>query len=179
MTVIAEPVGRNTLRRLASKIRALSGNGDEIYFQIVSFVEHKMPFLFPGFYHEIVPLDYFPSNIHAETEVEKRVIRIREDVYDGAISGVGRDRMTLAHEIGHYALLVAKGLKLYRSFEGAKIEAFRDPEWQAKAFAGELLCPYDMIKDMSPHQISKACGVSLEAAECHHRIRNSTVRRLL
>jgi len=177
MTLIAEPIKRVTLRALALKIRELSDNSDELYFQIVRFMEHKMPLLFPGFHHEIMPMDYFPSNIHAETDIEKRVIRIREDVYNGAICRVGRDRMTIAHEVGHYILLVAKGLKLYRSFAGAKIEAFRDPEWQAKAFAGELLCPFNLIKGMAPPQIALACGVSEDAARLHYNLRNPTNRR--
>ena len=179
MTVIAEPIQRITLRALATKLRELSKYGDVLLFPIVQFIEHKMPLLFPSFHLEIMPKTYFPPNIHGETEIKDRVIRIREDVYHGAIRGMGRDRMTLAHEVGHYILLVAKGLKLYRSFEGATIEAFRDPEWQAKALAGELLCPFHLIKGMAAPQIVLACGVSDEAAQYHFKLRNPTARRFL
>jgi Zn-dependent peptidase ImmA (M78 family) len=136
-----------------------------------------MPLLFAGFHHEIMPKSYFPPDIHGETEIKEQVIRIREDVYHGAIRGMGRDRMTVAHEVGHYILLVAQGLKLYRSFTVSKIEAFRDPEWQAKALAGEILCPYHLIGGMAAPQIALACGVSDEAAGYHFKLRNPTTRR--
>jgi len=177
MVVFAEPIQRVTLRALASKIRELSGNSDKLYFPIVQFVEHKMPLFFSDFHLEIMPKSYFPSKVHGETAIKERVIRIREDVYNGAINEVGRDRMTMAHEVGHYILLVAKGLKLYRNFEGAEIKAFRDPEWQAKAFAGELLCPFHLIKGMAAPQIALACGVSDEAAQYHFNLRNPSARR--
>jgi hypothetical protein len=136
MVISAEPVSRSKLRAIAKVVRELSGYKNELYFPIIPFMEYKMHLLFSGFHHEIMPKSYFPPAIHGETAVEEQVIRIREDVYLGAIGGMGRDRMTIAHEVGHYILLVAKGLKLYRSFAESKIEAFRDPEWQAKALAG-------------------------------------------
>jgi hypothetical protein len=129
MVIIAEPVQRSKLRAIAKVVRELSGHKDELYFPIIQFMEHKMPLLFAGFHHEIMPKSYFPPDIHGETEIKEQVIRIREDIYHRAIRGMGRDRMTVAHEVGHYILLVAQGLKLYRSFTGSKIEAFRDPEW--------------------------------------------------
>jgi len=172
MVYIAEPIQRNKLRALANLLREHSGHKDELYFPIVQFVEHKMPRLFPDFNLEIVPKSHFPKNTHGETSIDERVIRIREDIYLGAITGEGRDRMTLAHEVGHYTLLVAKGLKLYRSFDEAQFEAFRDPEWQAKALAGELLCPYHLIGNMAPQQIALACGVSDSAAQYHFKLKN-------
>jgi Zn-dependent peptidase ImmA (M78 family) len=177
MVVIAEPIQRSMLRALATKLREMSKYGDVLLFPIVQFIEHKMPLMFPDFHLEVMPKSYFPPKVHGETAIRERVIRIREDVYNGAISGLGRDRMTMAHEAGHYILLVAKGLKLYRSFEGAEIKAFRDPEWQAKAFAGELLCPFHLIKGMAAPQIALACGVSDEAAQYHFNLRNPTTRR--
>jgi Zn-dependent peptidase ImmA (M78 family) len=177
MTLIAEPLQRIRLRAIATKLRELSGSNDKLYFPIVQFIEHIMPCFFLGFHLEVMPIDYFPPNIHAETEIKEKVIRIREDVYHGAIRGFGRDRMTLAHEVGHYILLVAKGLKLYRSFKETDIEAFRDPEWQAKALAGELLCPFHLIKGMAAPQIALACGVSDMAAQYHFNLRNPIARR--
>ena len=179
VTVFAEPTQRITLRAIADKIREKSGYKDKLYFPIVEFVEHKMPKLFSGFHLEIKEKSFFPQNIHGDTVIEDQSIRIREDIYLGAINGLGRDRMTMAHEVGHYILLVAKGFRFYRSFDfdGAKIEAFRDPEWQAKALAGELLCPFHLIKGMAASQIASACGVSDEAAQYHFNLRNSSGRR--
>ena len=39
-----------------------------------------------------------------------------------------------------------------------------DPEWQANAFAGELLAPFQYIKHMDIFDISTQYGVSIEAA---------------
>lgn len=92
-------------------------------------------------------------------------IRIREDVYDGALADCGRDRMTIAHEIAHYILLVVCGVKFARSFDGASIPTYQDSEWQAKALAGEVMCAAHLISAMNPTQIVEECGVSLDAAE--------------
>jgi hypothetical protein len=177
MVIIAEPIQRVKLQKIANVVREWAECKNELYFPIMPFLEHKMPLLFSGFHHEVMPKSYFPPDTHGETSVEERLIRIREDVYLGAIQGMGRDRMTVAHEVGHYILLVAKGLKLYRSFAETKIEAFRDPEWQAKAFAGELLCPYHLIGGMAAPQIALACGVSDDAAGYHFKLKNPTIRR--
>lgn len=179
MVVIAEPIQRIKLRALANMLREHSGHKDELYFPIISFVEHKMPRLFPDFNLEIIRKIDFPSDIHGYTAIDERAIRIREDIYHGAILGGGRDRMTIAHEVGHYVLLVAKGYKFYRNFEETQVEAFRDPEWQAKALAGELLCPYNLIGNMTPQQIALACGVSNEAAQYHFELRNNIKRRFI
>lgn len=177
MDLIAEPVSRMQLRRLATLIRQKAGQRDTLYFPAMELLERKMPLWFRGFSFEIMPKSYFPPDIHAETDIEHKVILIREDVYLGAVNGNGRDRMTIIHEIAHYILLVVNGIKLYRNFSGAKPEAFRDPEWQAKALAGELLCPYHLIGGMAASQIALACGVSDEAAEYHFMLRHPTIRR--
>jgi len=177
MDLIAEPVNRVQLRRLATLIRQKAGYRDTLYFPVMELLEEKMPLWFRGFSFEIMPKSYFPPNIHAETDIEHKVILIREDVYLGAINDNGRDRMTIIHEIAHYILLIVNGIKLQRNFSGAKPKAFRDPEWQAKALAGELLCPYHLIGSMAAPQIAKACGVSDMAAQYHFELKNLSMRR--
>mgnify|MGYP000952505712 FL=1 len=44
-----------------------------------------------------------------------------------------------------------------------------DPEWQANAFAGELMAPYDLVKNMSVEEISEKCGMSMTAASIQYR----------
>jgi len=178
MDLIAEPVSRIQLRRLATLIRKKAGYKDTLYFPVMELLERKMPLWFRGFSFEIMPKSYFPPNIHAETDIERKVILIREDVYLGAINKIGRDRMTIIHEIAHYILLVVNGIKLHRNFSGAKPKAFRDPEWQAKALAGELLCPYHLIGGMSTTQIASTCGVSDDAAQYHFNLRNSIAKEV-
>ena len=89
--------------------------------------------------------------------------------YDGACNGEGRDRMTIAHEIGHYFTLCFCGFKLERNFGGGKIITFRDPEWQAKCFAGELMVPAHRVKGMTVDKIAEKCGVSFAAASVQHK----------
>jgi len=176
MDLIAEPISRMQLRRLANLIRLKAGYGDTLYFPVMELLERKMPLWFRGFSFEIKPKSYFAPNIHAETDIKHKVILIREDVYIGAINGIGRDRMTIIHEIAHYILLIVNGIKLYRNFSEEKPKAFCDPEWQAKALAGELLCPFHLIGGMATQQIAEACGVSDEAAGYHFKLRNPTMR---
>jgi len=73
---------------------------------------------------------------HGLTLLDDKEMWLREDVYDGACSGQGRDRMTAAHELGH--VLLHGRVTLARRLS-QEIRPFEDPEWQAKCFAGELL----------------------------------------
>lgn len=107
----------------------------------------------------------FPTNVHADTDVIHHHIRIKESVYDGAINGNGRDRMTIAHEIGHYLTLCFYGFKFQRNFKKEKIPAYKSPEWQAKCFAGELLVDYELMKNKTIAEIEELCGVSHAAAQ--------------
>ena len=164
MKYIAEPLNRKQLRQLAYDIRKILGYEDVLRFPIIWFLENVMPVMFGATYH-IADYAEMEATKHGETDVVNRCISIREDVYYGAVEGSGRDRMTVAHESGHYILFVACGVKFARTFDKSKeVPTFQDPEWQAKAFAGELLCPAHLIKNMSAEQIVDKCGVSLDAA---------------
>lgn len=72
--------------------------------------------------------------------------------------------MTVMHEIAHYLLLVICGVKFERNFENTDVITYKDPEWQAKALAGEIMCPHELIKALSADEIAEKCGVSLLAA---------------
>ena len=66
--------------------------------------------------------------------------------YAGVLDGSPRARFTTAHECGHAVLhfsqlkskLTDGGMRLYRRSE---LPAYRDPEWQANAFAAAILMP--------------------------------------
>ncbi len=79
---------------------------------------------------------------YAGVNVVDKTIYIREDTYNGACDGNGRDRFTIAHELGHI-FLHPKGINLARNDKKGVI--YCDPEWQANTFARELLCPLDGI----------------------------------
>ena len=108
------------------------------------------------------------GNNHGLTNPDTGKVMIREDVYDRACRGKGRDRMTIAHELGHFLMHDGIVLGLARANEREKVPPYQDPEWQATAFAAEFLMDSDIIKNMSPDEIEKECGVSYEAA-CYQR----------
>ncbi|GHU74107.1 hypothetical protein FACS1894188_01370 [Clostridia bacterium] len=164
MTYVSQSLSRKQLRSTALYIRKCVGLENELYFPIVAFLELVMPKIYDKFYYEIVPVEEMPANKHAETDVVNHCIRIREDVYNGAVNGNGRDRMTIAHEIAHYILIVVCGVKFARIFGDSPI-TYQDPEWQAKALAGEILCPAHLIKDMDIYDVASGCEVSFQAAE--------------
>ena len=164
MTYIAEPIQRAELRSLAKAIRKIFQIEDRLYIPVITILEKVMPLLFHNFSYEYVPKEEFPNKKHGETDIVNHIIRIREDVYYGAINGNGRDRMTVMHEISHYLLLVICGIKFERNFEDSDVITYKDPEWQAKALAGEIMCPHDIITSLSPDEIAEKCGISLQAA---------------
>lgn len=134
-----------------------------MYFPVIPFLENILPILVPDFQLEILPEEEM-GNKHGETYPSKNLIRIREDVYLRAVQGMGRDRLTVAHEIGHLFEHEDDAIALCRLAPGEKLKPFEDPEWQANAFGGELLAPSYLIEGMSVVEVSQKCGVSLSAA---------------
>jgi Zn-dependent peptidase ImmA (M78 family) len=130
----------------------------------VPFLENVLPILIPDFQLEIVPMEEM-GNKHGETYPSKNLIRIREDVYLRAIEGEGRDRLTIAHEIGHLFLHEDDSIALCRLATNEKLKPYEDPEWQADAFGGELLASSYLIAGMDAMSVSQKCGVSMAAAQ--------------
>ena len=137
---------------------------NELYFPIVEVLEmlHKFD---EEAHFEVVEADELEENEHAVTDIITKTIKIRSDVYEGACNGVGRDRMTIAHEFAHFITLCVCGFRLARSFGDVDIPPYRDPEWQAKCLAGELMIDSDLVKGMSSSEVSEKCGVSFDAAD--------------
>ena len=154
---------REDLRNIARELRERLNLDDVLYFPVVELLD-AMTELFDNFNYEIVEDSELSEKVHADTDIRTGHIRIKESVYDGACKGEGRDRMTIAHEIGHYIMLCFCGFKLERNFSGGEIPTFRDPEWQAKCFAGELMVPAHRVKGMDKYEIVEQCGVSFDAA---------------
>lgn len=87
----------------------------------------------------------------------------RRMAYIGRLKGVFV--LTLAHELGHiilHPIEIIGDLKLARTND--IIPTYRNPEWQANTFAGELLAPSKLIVGMDKEEISERCKISLEAA---------------
>lgn len=160
---IVEPKSRSDMRGYANLLRRKLGLTNVLYFPIVEMLD-SLAEIFPDFSYEIVPNHELGRSVHADTDIRTGHIRIKESVYERACAGEGRDRMTIAHEIGHYFTLCCCGFRLTRNFGKTSIPPYKDPEWQAKCFAGELMIPYQYARGMNPAKIAKECGVSFDAA---------------
>lgn len=156
-------ISRKDIRKIVRTIKERFQVDDVMYFPIVPFLECVLSMLFSDFQFECVPKEEM-GNKHGETYPSKQLIRIREDVYLGTVAGNPRDRMTIAHEIGHL-LHGNSNIALCRLEPGERIRAYEDPEWQANAFAGELLASSHLIRDLTVDEIQGKCGVSKTAEQ--------------
>jgi len=175
------PMSRASIRQLARQVRKSLGL-TEPYFPIVQYMEvyHQID---KAFVYDILEREIMGNN-HGITFPDKKLMFIREDVYEGAVDGVGRDRLTIAHEFGHLHMHTRLGMARKSLREGAYLRAafsclgaahksakaetpaFRSSEWQASCFGGELLMSADHIhlcKDS--WDAMQLFGVSLEAAD--------------
>ena len=166
---LVEAKSREDFRILTYSLRKRIGLENRMYFPIVEMLDVFAEIFSGEFSYEIVEDNEFSEDTHADTDILKKHIRIKESVYDGACEGNGRDRMTIAHELGHYLTLCQYGFKLQRNFSKNDVPPYRDPEWHAKCFAGELLVPIHLVEDLSPRQIANQCGVSLDAAKIQYQ----------
>ncbi len=158
-------ISRKDIRAYVHEIKCTVGQENNLYFPVVQFLENILPVLIPDFQYEYPDVTEM-GNLHGETFPSRNLIRIREDVYRGAVEGRGRDRMTIAHEIGHLLLHEDDSISLCRLDPGQKLKPYEDPEWQADAFGGELLASSYLIRGMSEEEVQSRCGVSSAAARC-------------
>jgi IrrE N-terminal-like domain len=120
-------------------------------------VMHKM---LPRFEFEVCDRSEMGDD-HGQTFPNTRLIKLREDVYTGMCTGVGRDRFTAAHELGH--LFMHSGVKFSRADPSAK--PYLNSEWQADNFASALLIDEMRLDEcISIEDVQIAFGVSHHAA---------------
>lgn len=108
----------------------------------------------------------------AEASSQVREIRVRQSTYDGALRNVPRDRMTIAHELGHLMLEHGGDPHPRRLLEEKQHKAFKpyeDPEHHAKVFAAAFLIPRSLVEvGMTIKQMQLKFAVSEEAARIRH-----------
>lgn len=161
---IAEPLSRKKIYEMALMVRAIEGSVNDLYFDIVHFLESTLPKIYPEFSFVVKTKEEL-GECHGLTFPDQVEIQIREDVYENAVKGSGRDRMTMAHELFHLLQHDSKNISFART-ENNFIEPYRNPEWQSDAFGGELLIPRHLIKGMTVDEIAEECVVSKAAARC-------------
>lgn len=159
--VSVAPMSRRKIRAFAAQFRQLIGLENVLYFPIVQIIEWGLPQL--GINYEILTTEEM-ADTYGLANTQNKVLYIREDVYCGAIDDNPRDRFTLCHELGH-SLLHTPGRV---SFARGEIPAYRNPEWQANTFAGELMAPYNLVCALSVNEIMEQCGMSRRAAKIQY-----------
>ncbi|MBU5448943.1 ImmA/IrrE family metallo-endopeptidase [Blautia sp. MSJ-36] len=168
MEYVVKPMSRKDIRNIAKVVRRMQSAKGMLYFDIMDFLEHTLPRAFPEFTLSIGTKEEM-GEFHGLTFPEKNEIKLREDVYYGAHNGNGRDRLTAAHELFHFLAHSKESVAFARTGSG-KVPTYMDPEWQANAFGGELLVPYEQAKQLSIEEIAEKCGVSKCAATCQYRM---------
>lgn len=163
-TFKVKPCSRADLRKLANHIRKWLKITSPM-FPVVLLLD-GLTQIDESFNYVIEEDSEFPEGVHAFWAPLERVMHIRETVYDNACAGKGRDRMTIAHEFGHLLLHTDQYPVWGRQMSRGNILPFESSEWQAKAFAAELLLPADQISvtDVA-EDLAVKYGVSVEAAE--------------
>jgi hypothetical protein len=150
-----------SLRSFAEQVRGVFVNPGRTDFPIMDVLEFRLEAIFPGF--AVLPCDH--SEMGAD---EGRVIPginaifLREDVYDGAWEGNGRDRFTACHELAHYLLHRTAGFARTRDDHEPM---YKDAEWQADTFAGALMMSVQHAPSFSSVGDAAAkCGMTPHAA---------------
>jgi Zn-dependent peptidase ImmA (M78 family) len=126
---------------------------------------------------QILSGDNCPLGIKDDMEEEGRTllngrgIYLKSDVYDALIGeNDPRARFTAMHELAHRILHCKPSASLVHC--RGKVERYCDPEWQADALAGAILCPAHEIKSkkMSVDEIMREYRVSRPCAEIRFRV---------
>ncbi len=163
MCFLIEARSRKDLSYMAAQARAETSCYDKLYMDVVPVLD-RLCHLYKNFNYQILADNELPANLHALTDIVNGEIVIKESVYNRACEGHGRDRMTIAHEIGHFYTILQSNTPLQEIDCLDGYPAYRNPEWQAACMAAEFLAPSELIKDLTPVEISNSCGISLEAA---------------
>ncbi|MBV6658303.1 MAG: ImmA/IrrE family metallo-endopeptidase [Devosiaceae bacterium] len=161
-SVEASPMSRAMIRNLAYQTRQLLGLQSQKFIDVEALIEFGMPRVMKGFVYDIQTIEFMKDNHGLAVPSERRVI-YREDVYERALDGSGRDRATIVHELAHLFLHTPDRM-VNRRADGP-MKAYVDPEWQAKAFAGEFLVCAQHLQGMNTAEtVANTFGVSESSA---------------
>lgn len=158
---IVPPKSADDIALIANAVREALNLTAIPYFPVVKVFEY-LPHLVDGADFEVLAAEEMGDD-HGRTYPDQSLIRIREDVYEGAYSGQPRDRFTMCHELGH--LIMHKSVALSRIDPANPPKIYFNSEWQADKFASYLLMPKHLLRNyLSVDQVVKEFGVSWEAA---------------
>jgi hypothetical protein len=164
--IIVPPRSTNEIYEIANTVRSVFATvmGTQQPYVPIDRVYEVLPELIDGFLFESVTRSEIGED-HGRTYPDKKRIQIREDIYDGACMGNGRDRFTMAHELGH--LFLHKNVQFARSQPNVSVPVYRNSEWQADKFAsGFLIDPSFLQQCSSTGEVAETFGISMAAAKC-------------
>jgi len=160
----------DNIGHIADVIRVQFSLSDEPSFPVMDFLERVLVQRM-GEVDLVIKTQQEMGEFEGFTDPKGQFIVLREDVYENAWEGNGRDRFTVAHELGHYFLHT--GIPMARAVPEATVKPFRLSEPQANQFAAELLMPRQFLKSTdSAQDIIDRHGVSLNAASNRIRFMN-------
>jgi hypothetical protein len=168
-------LGAEKIEHFALEWRKLEGNHNAPTFDILAFLNHRLPHLLVGKAMEIIPRDdsefaepaLVKFYLEKEYGYQRAELHIKRWVLDQAKFGDEEARLIIAHEIGHLILHDAsaprfspgadKNLKFLQNEESA--------EWQAKRFADAFLVPLHVAASfLRAEELATYCHVGLDCA---------------
>jgi IrrE N-terminal-like domain len=159
--ILVPPMSTEAIREFADKVRSAFVEDAQIEFPIMDVLEFRMAGLLDGFYIDIRDRKSMGED-EGRVVAGKNAIALREDVYEGAWSGNGRDRFTASHEFAHF--LLHRTVTMARVRDDAD-KIYCDAEWQADTFAGTLLMsPRHLHRFKDADDAAEACKMSPPAA---------------
>ena len=159
--LLVAPVSTAMLWRVADRVRRAFVDDAEVCFPIMDVLEFRLPRVLPDFHVAIGSRAEMGAD-EGRVVAGQLAIELREDVYEGAWRGSGRDRFTAAHELGH--LLLHRHVTLARRRDDAH-PIYSDAEWQADTFAGGLLLSARHLDRLTgPRDAAVRCGMTPSAA---------------
>ncbi len=95
---------------------------------------------------------------------DKKLIVIRQDIYENLERHDSFARYTVVHEFAH--IYLEHAVSLHRGAILGEHKWWEDSEWQANNLAAEMLMPVDAVKRLGgkPLLLQSDCGVSSRAA---------------
>lgn len=134
----------------------------------IHVVYELLPTVLPEFVLEVCEAEEMGDD-HGLTYPDKMLIKLRRDIYDGMSRGLGRDRFTAAHELGH--LFLHRNIGFARKMSDPDTKIYRNSEWQADSFASALLIDKgELAKCRSVTEVAQRFGVSLPAASARFKL---------
>lgn len=159
------PLSKAEIAGISGKLRSQFGL-QEGCFPLLQFLELIIPKIEEEYIFEVCSTQEMGSN-YGLTIPDQKILKLREDVYEGLTQDNGRDRFTAAHELGHYILHRDIPAKFHRH-TNEKIPAYRCSEWQANTFASQLLLPDSCLRKdfhLSDAVLATKYGMSMQAIE--------------